>query len=350
MPNKVSVIVSVFNMAEYLDKCMKSILCQTLHDIEILLIDDGSNDGSSGLCDIYARNDSRVKVFHKSNDGPASSKNHGLEHASGEYAIFLDADDWWLTDNALETLTETADRLHADLVKGEYIAVDANGKETRRSRHLPFLNNQTVSRDKIFRLAFNGEFSCCLTLLRKSSLDGLTFDESFSFDEDADLFARYFIKPRICGYSSIYFYAYRLHPHSVTANHKVSKLRCSFALCDTFFRCSLETSGKLQKEYRRYSVEMYQRAMEMLASDAWHSRSKEIISTLMIDRIHKKTVGRMFRYGIFNRHFFSILASPGTSLVLIRFKRFLLKSVRKPGISVDFVGEDYVPADVDPVE
>ena len=76
-------------------KCIDSLLTQTLADIEILLIDDGSPDGSGMICDEYARKDSRVKVFHKSNGGVASARQCGLDHACGEYVIHADPDDWW---------------------------------------------------------------------------------------------------------------------------------------------------------------------------------------------------------------------------------------------------------------
>ena len=95
---KVSVIVPIYKAESYLYKCIDSLLTQTLADIEILLIDDGSPDGSGMICDEYARKDSRVKVFHKSNGGVASARQCGLDHACGEYVIHADPDDWVESD------------------------------------------------------------------------------------------------------------------------------------------------------------------------------------------------------------------------------------------------------------
>ena len=90
---KVSVIVPVYNAEKYLSECVDSILAQTLRDIEVLLVDDGSTDGSPVLCDNYAKKDPRIKVIHKANGGVSSARNMGLSIASGDYFAFVDSDD-----------------------------------------------------------------------------------------------------------------------------------------------------------------------------------------------------------------------------------------------------------------
>ena len=112
---KVSVIVPIYKAESYLYKCIDSLLTQKLADIEILLIDDGSPDGSGMICDEYARKDSRVKVFHKSNGGVASARQCGLDHACGEYVIHADPDDWVESD-MLQSLYEKAVEEDADMV------------------------------------------------------------------------------------------------------------------------------------------------------------------------------------------------------------------------------------------
>lgn len=91
---KVSVIVPVYNVDKYLDRCMESLVGQTLQDIEIILVDDGSPDQSPAKCDDYAVKDPRVKVIHKQNQGLGFARNSGLEIASGEYVAFVDSDDF----------------------------------------------------------------------------------------------------------------------------------------------------------------------------------------------------------------------------------------------------------------
>jgi glycosyltransferase involved in cell wall biosynthesis len=91
---KISVIVPVYNMENYLTKCIDSIAAQTHRDLEIILIDDGSTDNSSKICDDYAAKDERIKVIHKQNGGVASARNTGLKACTGEYIAFVDSDDW----------------------------------------------------------------------------------------------------------------------------------------------------------------------------------------------------------------------------------------------------------------
>lgn len=97
-----SIIIPVFNVEKYLRKCVDSILQQTFHDFEIIIVDDGSTDGSGVICDEYARNYFCIRTFHKKNGGLSSARNYGLENAEGRYYIFIDSDDY-VADNMLET-------------------------------------------------------------------------------------------------------------------------------------------------------------------------------------------------------------------------------------------------------
>ena len=89
----ISVIVPIYNTKQYLEKCIESIRAQTYKDLEILLIDDGSTDGSSEICDYYAKEDARIKVIHKPNGGLSSARNRGIDEARGDYIGFVDSDD-----------------------------------------------------------------------------------------------------------------------------------------------------------------------------------------------------------------------------------------------------------------
>lgn len=111
---KVSVIIPVYNAADFLRKCVDSVRHQTLTDIEILLIDDGSTDSSGSLCDALAGEDKRIRVLHKQNEGAGLSRNAGLSLAKGEYISFVDADDT-VAPNMLETLYTEAVRSDADM-------------------------------------------------------------------------------------------------------------------------------------------------------------------------------------------------------------------------------------------
>lgn len=90
----VSVIVPIYNIAKYLDKCIESILLQSFRQFELILVDDGSTDGSELICDAYAKKDDRIKVIHKKNEGLVRARKTGLENAAGDYIAYVDGDDW----------------------------------------------------------------------------------------------------------------------------------------------------------------------------------------------------------------------------------------------------------------
>lgn len=95
---EISIIVPVYKVEKYLDRCVNSILAQTFTDFELILVDDGSPDACPKMCDSWARKDTRIKVIHKQNGGAGQSRNIGLENATGKYIGFIDADDWIVKD------------------------------------------------------------------------------------------------------------------------------------------------------------------------------------------------------------------------------------------------------------
>ena len=112
---KFSVVIPVYNVKDYLEKCVKSVLAQRCEDYEIILVDDGSTDGSGELCDTLATLSQRIRVIHKPNGGLGDARNVGLEHATGDYLIFLDSDDY-IDVTMLEELSAKLDETHADII------------------------------------------------------------------------------------------------------------------------------------------------------------------------------------------------------------------------------------------
>ena len=110
----VTVIVPVYNVEKYLKKCVDSILCQTLSDIEIILVDDGSTDDSGKICDAYSKKDDRIKVYHKENGGLSSARNYGIEKAKGKYLGFIDSDDY-IDPDMYELLMDNLIKFDADM-------------------------------------------------------------------------------------------------------------------------------------------------------------------------------------------------------------------------------------------
>ena len=116
---KISVIVPVYMSEAYLEKCLDSILQQTYQNLEVILINDGSTDGSAAICQRYKNQDARVKVYHKPNGGVASSRNRALEAVTGDYIVFVDNDDWLELDH-IQSLYDLLKKTDADIAIGNF--------------------------------------------------------------------------------------------------------------------------------------------------------------------------------------------------------------------------------------
>lgn len=119
----ISVIIPVYNVADWLDTCMESVVKQTFTEFEVILVDDGSDDGSQDKCRQWAQSDSRIKVITKKNEGPGKAKNRGLSEAKGKYVVFIDADDW-VDERYLELLYRRAVETEADIVECDVFRVN----------------------------------------------------------------------------------------------------------------------------------------------------------------------------------------------------------------------------------
>lgn len=128
----ISVIVPVYNVEKYFDRCIESILGQTYENIEIILIDDGSKDSSGQMCDFYAEKDNRIKVIHKDNEGLGYARNTGLNEAEGKYVVFVDSDDY-LEQDMIQNLYEDLIKYSADTCIGGYKRVYSNKTEIHRN-------------------------------------------------------------------------------------------------------------------------------------------------------------------------------------------------------------------------
>ena len=131
---KVSIIVPVYNAEKYLKECLDSLVRQTLSDIEIIIIDDGSKDHSGSICEEYAAKDCRFHVIHKENEGLGYARNTGITAAKGEYIGFVDADDY-VDQRMFEKLYRFASEHRADYVRCEHNLVDTGGKEIPREKY-----------------------------------------------------------------------------------------------------------------------------------------------------------------------------------------------------------------------
>ena len=193
----ISVVIPVYNAAKYLQRCVASVLCQTYTDIECILVNDGSKDKSLQLCQSFAKKDSRIIVVNKENEGVDKTRFEGLKHATGEFVMFLDSDDW-LEKDAVENLMKPMSQFEADVVVGQI----------RNVYHVAFLYlrdwrqkslknaNKLISHEEMmedYYLSFFGinilPVSMCATLYRRSVINqaqsqpsGLGFGEDLAFN------------------------------------------------------------------------------------------------------------------------------------------------------------------------
>lgn len=187
---KISVIVPVYNALPYLEECVQSVLQQTYPHIELLLVNDGSTDGSGALCDSLAATDSRVKVLHKENGGTHTARNLGLAHATGDYIMFSDPDDWF----DLDTVEQAVALLEAedlDVLRFNYVK-EFNGESEKKKN--TFLEERLyegedckkicrrtvglVREELAYMENFNFLASVCFGVYRRSLIEqnGLLFD------------------------------------------------------------------------------------------------------------------------------------------------------------------------------
>lgn len=171
----ISVIIPVYKVEKYLDKCVESVVGQTYTDLEIILVDDGSPDGCPAMCDAWAEKDERIKAIHKPNGGLSSARNAGLVKASGEYVFFLDSDDT-ISANCIELLADAVRRDNSDICIANVARIDENGKPIKA---LLFDSDMLLSKDDVFEdIAPKGLFAyviSCGRLYRRNLFDGISF-------------------------------------------------------------------------------------------------------------------------------------------------------------------------------
>ena len=188
----ITVVVSVYNTGKYLPKALDALLGQTEQNFEILLVDDGSTDGSGAACDQQAERSPKIQVFHKSNGGLSSARNLGIEHARGESIIFPDPDDW-VEPNYLEHLLAIRDKYGADLsICGHYLTW--NGTDSLWN---PSATETTLDTGKAVALLMKTNSFCGYAWNKLYRMDvirehGLRFDEELGMAQDLHFAFRYF--------------------------------------------------------------------------------------------------------------------------------------------------------------
>lgn len=202
---KLSVIVPVYNVEAYLGRCVESLLAQTLGDLEIFLVDDGSTDRSGEIAERFAReNPERIRCLHIDNGGQGRARNFALELAAGEYLGFVDSDDW-IRPDMYEKLVNEAERTGESIAVCDWLAVFPDGRETV----LPARYSKRL-------LSFAG--SACNKVFRRDLAEKLRFPEGMWY-EDFYYSAMMLIKAGNAAYVREPLYCYRQSPASTMRNN-----------------------------------------------------------------------------------------------------------------------------------
>ena len=324
----VSVIVPIYNVESYLSQCLDSILKQSFVDFEVIMVDDGSKDKSGVICDEYAAKDSRINVFHQSNQGVSKARNVALNHAKGEYVIFMDADDFWYVDTCLETLVNEALRTGADIVRGEYKAVDEQGNDlfarkiNRRKMKQAY---RLVSSATFLKDVIQGEFFLVLSLIKADKVSQIRFRKGQVFLEDMDFYARLMLQPLKCVFVPCRFYAYRKYAQSASSSLSMKRFEDSFLIIGNLKAYATNANDSiLKKTLGEYSVLMYYWGMGAIADSCYANRFL-IINRLNLKERQQEVKKLMWKYRVFNRASIFVLLPPIMCIPLMRYRNCIIR-------------------------
>lgn len=282
---KVSVICPVYNAESFLRRSVDSVLSQTLTDFELILVDDGSTDGTGSICDEYASGDSRVKVIHKANGGVSSARQAGMDLASGEYFIHIDSDDW-ADSEWLERMYKVAEAEDADVVCCDFYQVFKDRRVKSRECHPEYSQRMIAEAVAGGRMAH----SLWNKLIRRSVFDayGLCFPVEMTVAEDAFVCHSLFIRGVRCAFcEGVYYYYDRFGNVSALTRSKYRKSLESICLCVDRLE---KTPG--DEQIRSLSLETMKeiaklKAFRCLTTKEFVALYREINSGYIARNIHK---------------------------------------------------------------
>lgn len=295
MKTKVSVIVPIYNSERYIDKCIQSIINQTLRDIEIILVDDGSTDRSIEISNEYAKKDDRIKIIKQKNKGASSARNNGISIATGKFITFIDSDDFVEID-MLELLYNSAINNNCDIIFSGIKIINDNDIEYRFTS-----NSKIYTKQEVFKLFYfdNEPFSpnyACGKLIKRSICKKVKFREDIFLMEDALFSMELFINCE----SNIMFlneYLYNYVQINGSASNRFSKKRItSFYALEELLNLAKIINIKYEKVFLKVYSKLILSILQDIISFDFKNNKKEyfkISRTLnkhYIDNIKSKDI------------------------------------------------------------
>ena len=316
----ISVIIPVYKVEKYLEKCVDSVINQTYDNLEIILVDDGSPDNCPKMCDEYAKKDKRIKVIHKENGGVGSARNKGIEKSTGEYITFVDSDDW-LEKNFIQEMLFIINKYKVDYVTCGYYRVYENKKEIINGNLEEIVIDSKEYVNKLLNVQ-NGYGFVHMKLIKKTKISNLRFEEKLVVGEDA------LFNIQLCkNIEKIVIYNKPLYNYYFNTNSVVRKYNNEY--CNNYLKSMIYMSEYIRKNYKSENViqNLYNyiayHVLLICVNYCYHPDNpnkgrKILIETVKID---------LFKEAIKNSNYNGLSVSRKISLFTLKYKLYFLMSL-----------------------
>lgn len=330
----ISIIVPVYNVEKYLDRCMQSILQQTYQRLEIILVDDGSTDSSAQKCDSYARRDSRVTVIHKQNGGLSDARNAGLEAASGAYIGYVDSDDW-IEPDMYERMYRACVENDAQLAVCRYFNEYRDRTESGGSGSVV-----SFSRDELLKIYIGGDDAYVIynsvwsKLFKRDLVEGMVFPKGRN-SEDIMYTTRAFCRAHKAVYldSSFYHYVIDREGSIMNAAREERMFRDEIPFWREHIACIGDMVSPQMADLARYH---FQRRLLFYYMDARNAGNRKTAARLVSEiKKDRDETDRVYDSGIVSkgdrmrRKLFMI--SPPVYAAVVRFYEKIIIPLRQRG-------------------
>jgi len=249
---KVSVIVPVYNVENYLVKCLDSLVKQSLQNIEILVVNDGSTDSSALIIEEYAgKFPEKIKAFTKENGGLSDARNFGLDRASGEYIGFVDSDDY-VTETMFEEMLQLAEKHQAKMVICNIQKVDQEGEVTQKLTQIPNMPEKIELEDH-FSVFSDLSYFACNKLFKKELFDHKRFKKGVHF-EDIQLIPQLLLECRVLAQTQNFHYQYLERTDSITKTHTEKGLDILKSVKDVESVFEISEYAAKRKEMKNFQI------------------------------------------------------------------------------------------------
>jgi glycosyltransferase involved in cell wall biosynthesis len=252
VPSKISIIVPVYNVENYLAKCLDSLVNQTYQNIEVLVVNDGSKDDSEKIIQNYAqRFPDKIKAFNKLNGGLSDARNFGIDRATGDYFGFVDSDDF-VTITMFEEMANLAEKHSAEMVICNIQKIDENGNVTQKLTQIPNMAEK-IDLDENFSVFSDLSYFACNKLFKKELFKNKRFKKGVHF-EDIQLIPQLLLECKVLAQTQNYHYQYLERTDSISKSHTEKGLDILKAVEDVevFFKTSAYASRK--KELKNFQI------------------------------------------------------------------------------------------------